>query len=527
MGGLEALLGNDRQGLHRPAAGARLAMPVEQPLKLPPAASAQQASVEPMVGRTSSPSMAEPIRAPLFQGRVASEAMAVERSPVRVSSQATASQPAPSGLGARARGPGQASVTPTASMSSAILSEAPMSPAASTISGRPVTTNLPVSQGASAPLPSVSLVDPAARVDVLTGSPPSLGDAVEHDPRTGARQERASVTLMEDRPGRRGRRHGRRSGGGARAVAKAAFQTLQGHNSSSQASAGAKVLHGGSQPVPEGSPDLLTLGRVAGEAGAVEQSEARVTSQAAVSSPELSDRRKRVRARGRGRVRLGRAAAQSTNAGAGSRGDASSSGTPATSAEGGTVQDGLADSERLAARQAMGAESELAATAGDQPTEFTTVSPDATVVAGEVRVGREAIDRAASRRLPQSHMPAQMGDAEAQELPLPRRLRLRVADPKGPWSVDVHDHGRSVDVVVRGDQSLSSVVNGAADDLRSELPQVGYSLGSMEFLLSDGDERRGESSRDDHATNRHAPAGSRSASSRGRGPIDPRVIRTI
>jgi len=175
----------------------------------------------------------------------------------------------------------------------------------------------------------------------------------------------------------------------------------------------------------------------------------------------------------------------------------------------------------------MGAESELAATAGDQPTEFTTVSPDATVVAGEVRVGREAIDRAASRRLPQSHMPAQMGDAEAQELPLPRRLRLRVADPKGPWSVDVHDHGRSVDVVVRGDQSLSSVVNGAADDLRSELPQVGYSLGSMEFLLSDGDERRGESSRDDHATNRHAPAGSRSASSRGRGPIDPRVIRTI
>ena len=109
---------------------------------------------------------------------------------------------------------------------------------------------------------------------------------------------------------------------------------------------------------------------------------------------------------------------------------------------------------------------------------------------------------------------------------LPRRLRLKVADPKGPWSVDVHDHGRSVDMVVRGEQSLASVVGAAAEDLRSDLPQVGYSLGTMEFINSDEEGQRRESSGDD-STSEKTGTGSQRTVSRRRGPVDPRVIRTI
>ncbi len=196
-------------------------------------------------------------------------------------------------------------------------------------------------------------------------------------------------------------------------------------------------------------------------------------------------------------------------------------------AEGESAQQAsLSTSERPTAQQPVGAGAEFAAIATEQATEITTHAAEGSLGASEARLGRDALNRAASSRVSKNFMPTQTGDAESFDLQLPRRLRLKVADPKGPWTVDVHDHGRSVDVVVRGEQSLASVVGAAAEDLRSDLPQVGYSLGTMEFVNSDEEGQRRDSSGDD-STSGQTGTGTERAASRRRGLVDPRIIRTI
>ncbi len=77
--------------------------------------------------------------------------------------------------------------------------------------------------------------------------------------------------------------------------------------------------------------------------------------------------------------------------------------------------------------------------------------------------------------------------------PLPRQLRLSVGDKDGNWSMELHDHGSSLDVLIRGHASMAPVVAAVAAELRSGLEQDGQSLGLLEFVASDADQGQAES----------------------------------
>ena len=537
---MEDLPGRDWRAHGRRADGRARTLHRGASPSLPTAAPSVAAFAGSKVVRPSTPSVVAQPRSPLSSDPVAWQADVVELSQARATSQAAVSPSRPSARGkrARARGPGQPLGSSLPSMSSLVSSGAstarsgaPTASSGTSAPWQPAPPLAPANYGGSSVPRSVLMVDQGAPAAGLSGTTLPTGEAAEQATRSATGQDRAAVTVMEDLPGRDSRGQGRRGGGRARAFSKGPFSSLQGAHTSADASAGSKVVQSSSQSAPEVAQDLLNSGRMARETVVVEQSEARATSQAAVSSPELSPRQKRAQARAqareRARGRHGRSAVRSANATTSPRVDGGSTAARATVAEGESAhQASLSTGERLTSRQPVGAGAEFAAIAGEQATEFTTNSSDASQGAAEARLGRDALSRAASRGLSKNPMPTQTGDAETLDLSLPRRLRLKVADPKGPWSVDVHDHGRSVDVVVRGEQSLASVVGAAAEDLRSDLPQVGYSLGTMEFINSDEEGQRRESSGDD-STSEKTGTGSQRTVSRRRGPVDPRVIRTI
>ncbi len=75
--------------------------------------------------------------------------------------------------------------------------------------------------------------------------------------------------------------------------------------------------------------------------------------------------------------------------------------------------------------------------------------------------------------------------------PLPKQLTFEVDDPRGAWTLELRDHGRSLDVLIRGHASMAPVVAAAAADLRASLEQDGQALGMLEFIAADAGRERG------------------------------------
>ena len=75
--------------------------------------------------------------------------------------------------------------------------------------------------------------------------------------------------------------------------------------------------------------------------------------------------------------------------------------------------------------------------------------------------------------------------------PLPKQLTFEVEDPRGAWTLEVRDHGRSLDVLIRGHASMAPVVAAAAADLRASLQHDGQTLGMLEFIAADAGQGRG------------------------------------
>jgi len=70
------------------------------------------------------------------------------------------------------------------------------------------------------------------------------------------------------------------------------------------------------------------------------------------------------------------------------------------------------------------------------------------------------------------------------ELPppaMPDHLRLNVPDPLGDWTLEVHRHDHSLDLLFAGHASLSTVISDASSDLRQLLGAHGQTLGSLTF----------------------------------------------
>jgi len=122
--------------------------------------------------------------------------------------------------------------------------------------------------------------------------------------------------------------------------------------------------------------------------------------------------------------------------------------------------------------------------------------------------------------------PAEAGPTPELDAPLPEHLRLSVRDGEGAWSVDVHRHHGSLDLLFRGDNGLAGAVRDAEPEIRHALANAGQDLGLLEFASAN----TGDSGRDPGATAQgqtgaggHARAHGRDATGRdtttGRAPL--------
>lgn len=73
---------------------------------------------------------------------------------------------------------------------------------------------------------------------------------------------------------------------------------------------------------------------------------------------------------------------------------------------------------------------------------------------------------------PAAHLP---------DLPVPEHLHVRVADPLGDWSLDVHRDGGNLNLLFSGHGSLADVVSAASPELHELVRSHGHALGTVEF----------------------------------------------
>jgi hypothetical protein len=161
-------------------------------------------------------------------------------------------------------------------------------------------------------------------------------------------------------------------------------------------------------------------------------------------------------------------------------------------------------------RPAQGAEGEPPAPPDSPMGRDGTLGPEPAAPAGEAPEtagveGREPAARATGfglsvgerARAPATPVAASMAPVHAAasgndelSLMLPRHLRLEVADAGGSWTLEIHDHGRALDVLVRGHGSMGAIVAAAAPELRTALAQDGHTLGLLDFVAADGGDPR-------------------------------------
>jgi hypothetical protein len=60
-------------------------------------------------------------------------------------------------------------------------------------------------------------------------------------------------------------------------------------------------------------------------------------------------------------------------------------------------------------------------------------------------------------------------------------MHLSVRDGEGAWSVDVHRHHGSLDLLFRGDGGLAGAIRDAEPEIRQALASSGQDLGLLEF----------------------------------------------